>query len=47
MKPANEIETTGHAMYQLLARIKRAAKHRKLTSDFEDAMEGHLEALRK
>lgn len=40
-------ETTRRAMYALLDRIRRAAKHRKMTLEFEDSLEAHLEALRE
>jgi chromosome segregation ATPase len=43
----NIVETTRRAMYQCLDRIRRAAKHRKLTLEFEGCLEAHLEALRQ
>lgn len=38
-------ETTRRALYECLDRIRRAAKHRKLTLEFEGLLEDHLEAL--
>jgi hypothetical protein len=45
MTPVTKVDITRRAMYQLLDRIKRAAKHRILTKDFEDSLEGFLTAL--
>lgn len=45
--PPSEIEKTKRAMYGCLERMKRAGKHRKLTAEFEDRLEEHLEELRK
>lgn len=41
------IETTKRALFDCLERIKRAAKHRVLTAEFEERLEEHLEELRK
>lgn len=41
-----EIEKTKRALYDVLDRIRRAGKHRRLTAEFEERMEEHLEALR-
>lgn len=41
------IETTKRALFDCLERIKRAAKHRTLTAEFEERLEEHLEELRK
>lgn len=41
-----EIEKTKLALYGCLDRIRRAGKHRKLTAEFEERLEEHLEALR-
>lgn len=38
-------ETTRRALYECLDRIRRAAKHRKLTLEFEGLLEEHLEAI--
>lgn len=43
----NEIEKTKRELYDCLDRIRRAAKHRALTAEFEERLEEHLEALRK
>lgn len=43
----NEIETTKRELYGCLDRIRRAAKHRALTAEFEERLEEHLEALRR
>lgn len=43
----NEIERTKRDLYDCLDRIRRAAKHRALTAEFEERLEEHLEALRK
>lgn len=43
----NEIETTKLALYGCLDRIRRAGKHRKLTAEFEERLEEHLEEFRK
>lgn len=43
----NAIETTKRALFDCLERIKRAAKHRTLTAEFEERLEEHLEELRK
>lgn len=43
----NAIETTKRALFDCLERIKRAAKHRALTAEFEERLEEHLEELRK
>lgn len=43
----NEIEKTKRELYDCLGRIRRAAKHRALTAEFEERLEEHLEALRK
>lgn len=43
----NEIEKTKRDLYHCLDRIRRAAKHRVLTAEFEERLEEHLEALRK
>jgi replicative superfamily II helicase len=43
----NVIEQTKRALYDCLDRIKRAAKHRVLTAEFEERLEEHLEELRK
>lgn len=45
MTPVTKVDITRRAMYQLLDRIKRAAKHRILTKDFEDSLEEFLTAL--
>lgn len=42
----NEIEKTKRALYACLDRIRRAGKHRKLTAEFEERLEEHLEQLR-
>lgn len=42
-----ETEMTRRALYGCLDRIRRAAKHRVLTAEFEERLEEHLEALRK
>lgn len=42
----NEIEKTKRALYGCLDRIRRAGKHRKLTAEFEERLEEHLEVLR-
>lgn len=42
-----EIEKTKRALYGCLDRIRRAGKHRKLTAEFEERLEEHLEELRK
>lgn len=42
-----EIEKTKRALYGCLDRIRRAGKHRKLTAEFEERLEEHLEALRQ
>ena len=38
-------ETTRRALYECLDRIRRAGKHRKLTLEFEERLEEHLEAI--
>lgn len=43
----NEIEKTKRELYGCLDRIRRAAKHRALTAEFEERLKEHLEALRK
>lgn len=43
----NVIERTKRDLYDCLDRIRRAAKHRALTAEFEERLEEHLEALRK
>lgn len=43
----NEIEKTKRALYGCLDRIRRAGKHRKLTAEFEERLEEHLEELRQ
>lgn len=43
----NAIEKTKRALYDCLDRIRRAAKHRVLTAEFEERLEEHLEELRK
>lgn len=43
----NDIENTKRELYGCLDRIRRAAKHRALTAQFEERLEEHLEALRK
>lgn len=45
MTPVTKVDITRRAMYQLLDRIKRAAKHRILTKDFEYSLEEFLTAL--
>ncbi|MEG0064724.1 MAG: hypothetical protein RR740_08995 [Pseudomonas sp.] len=40
------IETTRRAMYHCLDRMRRAGKHRKLTAEFEERLEEHLEELK-
>lgn len=45
MTPVTKVDITRRAMYQLLDRIKRAAKHRILTKDFEDSLEEFLTAM--
>lgn len=42
-----EIEKTKRALYGCLDRIRRAGKHRKLTDEFEERLEEHLEVLRQ
>lgn len=44
---SNKFEITKRAMYECLDRIRRAAKHRVLTDEFEGKLEEHLEVLRK
>lgn len=38
-------EITRRALYECLDRIRRAGKHRKLTLEFEERLEEHLEAI--
>lgn len=42
-----EIEKTKRALYGCLDRIRRAGKHRRLTAEFEERLEEHLEETRK
>lgn len=42
-----EIEKTRRALYDCLDRVRRAGKHRKLTAEFEERLEEHLEEFRK
>lgn len=41
----SKIEQTKRDMYSALDRIRRAKKHRKMTDEFESALEAHLQAI--
>lgn len=43
----SKIEQTKRDMYAALDKIRRAKKHRKITDEFETALEDHIQALKE